>query len=95
MKKIYHLRRTEDGANFQIISRYSDPLSAICAMRREVKRQAFRFVNELEDFNLYQTSDERWPDAWGYANNGYTFEHNGRILRYEVVNIKELNKSDK
>lgn len=44
------------------------------------------FVNGVE-FSAFPTSDERYPDAWGYANNGYCIVMGKSKTQYSVIEI--------
>ena len=60
------------------------------AMRRMVLETVSQLIDDNEDFSLCQTNDSRWPDAWGYANNGYMFTYNCQKIMFEVVDTEYL-----
>lgn len=89
----YVRRSTDGGETFENVS-YAcpNPLSAIIAMRNKVREKVLQLIYSGFDVRVYQTSDSRWPDAWGYANNGYTIEygHQKEMIIYEVVDAEDL-----
>ena len=93
-ESLFYVRcSTDGGETFENVS-YAcvNPLSAMIIMRSKVRDMASKLINDNKDFSLYQTSDSRWPDAWGFANNGYTIEygHEKKKIIYEVVDVEDL-----
>ena len=90
----FYVRRSIDGGKtFENVSRACpNPLSAIIAMRNKVREKMSQLISLCQDVSVYQTNDSRWPDAWGYANNGYTIEygHEKEKIIYEVVDAEDL-----
>lgn len=89
----YVRRSTDGGETFENVSRACpNPLSAMIIMRNQVRKKMSQFISLGLDVRAYQTNDSRWPDAWGYANNGYTIEygHEKEKIIYEVVDAKDL-----
>ena len=84
---------TDGGETFDNVS-YAciNPLSAILKMRSKVREKVSQLISSGFDIRAYQTNDSRWPDAWGYANNGYTIEygHEKEVIIYEVVDAEDL-----
>ena len=93
-ESLFYVRcSTDGGETFENVSRACpNPLSAMIIMRSKVRDMASKLINDNKDFSLYQTSDSRWPDAWGYANNGYTIEYGPQkeMIIYEVVDAEDL-----
>lgn len=84
---------TDGGETFGNVSRACpNPLSAMIIMRSKVRDMASKLIYDNKDFSLCQTNDSRWPDAWGYANNGYTIEYGSEKEKiiYEVVDAEDL-----
>ena len=84
---------TDGGETFDNVSYVCpDPLSAILIMRNKVREKVSQIISAGLDVRAYQTSDSRWPDAWGYANNGYTIEYGSckEMIIYEVVDAEDL-----
>ena len=48
---------------------------------------------EGTEFSAYPTSDERYPDAWGYANNGYCIKRGKSTMQYTVIEISAQKKN--
>ena len=93
-ESLFYVRCSTDcGETFENVS-YAcpNPLSAILIMRRKVREKVSQLISAGLDVRAYQTSDSRWPDAWGYANNGYTIEygHEKKKIIYEVVESNGL-----
>lgn len=84
---------TDGGETFENVSRACpNPLSAMIIMRNQVREKMSQFISLGLDVRAYQTNDSRWPDAWGYTNNGYTIEygHEKEKIIYEVVDADGL-----
>ena len=84
---------TDGGETFENVSRACpNPLSAMIIMRNQVREKMSQFISLGLDVRAYQTNDSRWPDAWGYANNGYTitYGHEKEKIIYEVVDTEDL-----
>ena len=93
-ESIFYVRcSTDGGETFENVS-YAcvNPLSAILIMRKKVQEKVSQLISAGLDVRAYQTSDSRWPDAWGYTNNGYTIEygHEKKKIIYEVVESNGL-----
>ena len=93
-ESIFYVRcSTDGGETFENVS-YAcvNPLSAILIMRNKVREKVSQLISAGLDVRAYQTSDSRWPDAWGYANNGYTIEYGPQkeMIIYEVVDAEDL-----
>ena len=89
----YVRRSTDGGETFENVSRACpNPLSAIIAMRIKVREKVSQLISLCQDVSVYQTNDSRWPDAWGYANNGYTitYGHEKEKIIFEVVDAEGL-----
>lgn len=93
-ESIFYVRcSTDGGKTFDKVSYVcQDPLSAILIMRNKVREKVSQLIYPGFDVRAYQTNDSRWPDAWGYANNGYTIEygHEKKKIIYEVVESNGL-----
>ena len=84
---------TDGGETFENVSRACpNPLSAMIIMRSKVREKVSQLIYSGFDIRAYQTNDSRWPDAWGYANNGYTIEYGPQkeMIIYEVVDAEDL-----
>ena len=86
-ESLFYVRCSTDcGETFENVS-YAcpNPLSAIIAMRSKVREKVSQLIYSGFDVRAYQTNDSRWPDAWGFANNGYTIEygHQKEMIIYE------------
>ena len=89
----YVRRSTDGGETFENVSRACpNPLSAMTIMRNKVREKMPQLISLGQDVRAYQTNDSRWPDAWGYTNNGYTIEygHEKEKIIYEVVDAEGL-----
>ena len=73
----------------EVISTHKTPKRAIERMLKEVKATLLECFKTGYEINTYPTSDSRYPDAWGYANNGYCIKSNCRISQFEVVEIED------
>lgn len=73
--------------NVETYARFLNVDSAMACL----SRVAHRYIKEqIEDVNTvvaYKTSDERYPDAWGYGNNGYCVKSNGVTKQFEVIEM--------
>ena len=67
-----------------IASVHNSPDAAIKRMYKLAKKRLMDYYNRGEAFAAYPTSDERYPDAWGYANNGYCIDVCGGNTQYIV-----------
>lgn len=84
---------TDGGKTFEnVSSAYPSPLLAMTTMRSKVREKMSQLISLDQDVRAYKTNDSRWPDAWGYANNGYTIEygHEKEKIIYEVVDNEGL-----
>lgn len=84
---------TDGGETFENVSRACpNPLSAILIMRNQVRKYVSQLISSGLDVRAYQTNNSRWPDAWGYTNNGYTIEYGSckEMIIYEVVDAEDL-----
>ena len=93
-ESIFYVRcSTDGGETFDNVSyACTEPLSAILIMRNKVREKVSQLIYSGFDVRAYQTNDSRWPDAWGFANNGYTIEydHQKEKIIYEVVDAEDL-----
>ena len=93
-ESLFYVRcSTDGGKTFENVSYVcTNPLSAILIMRKKVQEKVSQLISAGLDVRAYQTSDSRWPDAWGYTNNGYTIEygHEKKKIIYEVVDVEDL-----
>lgn len=71
----------------ETISTHKTPDKAIYKMLKLVKATIRKCFVEGTEFSAYPTSDERYPDAWGYANNGYCIKIGKSTTQYEVIEI--------
>ena len=93
-ESLFYVRcSTDGGKTFDNVSRACpNPFSAILIMRNLVRKYVSQLIYAGLDVRAYQTNDSRWPDAWGYTNNGYTIEygHEKEKIIFEVVDIEDL-----
>lgn len=71
----------------EVISTHNIPCNAIYKMLKLAKATIAECFREGLEFSAYPTSDERYPDAWGYANNGYCIRIGNSIRQYTVIEI--------
>lgn len=77
------------GGLNEVISTHSTPDEAIEQMLQYAKSNVRWCFDNGYEFSAYPTSDSRYPDAWGYANNGYCIKTNGQTWQYEVTEIED------
>ena len=73
----------------EVISVHNTPKRAIERMLKEAKATLLEYFPAEHEITAYPTSNSRYPDAWGYANNGYCIECNCRTTQFEVTEIKD------
>lgn len=83
----YQVKVNIDGYK-EIISIHKTPDKAIEKMLKAAKTTIAECFKDGTEFSAFPTSDERYPDAWGYANNGYCIRRGVSTTRYEVTEIK-------
>lgn len=71
----------------EIVSTHNTPDKAINIMLKAAKATISKCFVEGTEFSAYPTSDVRYPDAWGYANNGYCIKIGKSTTQYEVIEI--------
>lgn len=71
----------------EIVSTHNTPDKAINIMLKAAKATIAECFNEGAEFTAFPTSDERYPDAWGYANNGYFIKRGKSTIQYIVIEI--------
>lgn len=77
---------TSTGIKKDICCSFNDVKSAIKAMIELGIEQAKEFVLEgLDEVTSYMTSNEEYPDAWGFGNNGFCIRYNEQWYQYEVI----------
>lgn len=69
----------------EVISIHNRPDKAIDKMLKEAKSTIAECFKYGTEFSAYPTSDERYPDAWGYANNGYCIKRGKSTIQYAVT----------
>ena len=82
----YQVTVNIDGYH-EIISTHKTPGKAIDKMLKAAKATIAECFNNGTEFSAFPTSDSRYPDAWGYANNGYCIKRGKNITQYEVREI--------
>lgn len=71
----------------EIISTHKTAKKAIFEMLKSAKRCIAECFNYGNEFSAFPTSDERYPDAWGFANNGYCIKIGKSTTQYIVIEI--------
>lgn len=84
----YQVTVNIDGYH-EIISTHKTPGKAIDKMLKAAKATIAECFNNGTEFSAFPTSDSRYPDAWGYANNGYCIKRGENITQYEVREITD------
>lgn len=69
----------------EVISIHNSPDKAIGKMLKAAKTTIAECFKDGTEFSAYPTSDERYPDAWGYANNGYCIKRGKSTIQYAVT----------
>lgn len=82
----YYVIVNNDGYQ-ETISIHNTPNKAIDIMLKAAKATIVKCFREGSEFSAYPTSDERYPDAWGYANNGYCIKIGKSTTQYAVIEI--------
>ena len=77
----------------ETISIHNTPDKAIDIMLKAAKATIAECFGEGTEFSAYPTSDERYPDAWGYANNGYCIKRGKSTTQYTVIEISAQKKN--
>ena len=77
----------------EVISTHVTPDKAIDKMLKAAKAIITECFKEGTEFTAYPTSDERYPDAWGYANNGYCIKRGKSTMQYTVIEISTHKKN--
>lgn len=65
----------------------STPALAISQMWRFALADVRRELKDGAEVSITQTSDSRYPDAWGYANNGLLITSGSKLIQWEVVEV--------
>ena len=84
----YQVTVNIDGYH-EIISTHKTPGKAIEKMLKAAKETIAECFNNGTEFSAFPTSDSRYPDAWGYANNGYCIKRSKSKTQYEVKEITD------
>lgn len=71
----------------EIISNHYTADKAVDLMLKYAKSTIVECFTNGVEFSAFPTSDERYPDAWGYANNGYCIKIGKSITQYAVIEI--------
>ena len=77
----------------ETISIHNTPDKAIDKMLEAAKATIAECFGEGTEFSAYPTSDERYPDAWGYANNGYCIKRGKSTTQYAVIEMGDLKQN--
>ena len=77
----------------ETISIHNTPDKAIDKMLKAAKATIAECFGEGTEFSAYPTSDERYPDAWGYANNGYCIKRGKSTTQYAVIEMGDLKQN--
>lgn len=77
----------------ETISIHNTPDKAIDIMLKAAKATIAECFKDGTEFSAYPTSDERYPDAWGYANNGYCIKRGKSTMQYTVIEISTHNRN--
>lgn len=92
MKTRYKVQKTiipninfKDLSQTHVISYHTTPGKAIENMKKLAFVDARHMLHETTEVTIAQTSDERYPDAWGYANNGIQIKAESKLIQWEVI----------
>lgn len=70
------------------VSDHLTPLKALCKMEDCAMKELRKMIADTGKVSVVRTSDERYPDAWGYANNGILLEHEDHWgVQFQVVEV--------
>ena len=92
MKKVKYQvqRRTNfNGAAeaLTIFSKHRTPLKALCQMETLALEDINIALSNHLEVTISRTSDSRYPDAWGMANNGILIKAGVWWWQWEVVEV--------
>lgn len=82
----YQVSVNIDGYH-EIISTHKTPDKAIDKMLKAAKAIIMKCFHNGTEFSAFPTSDSRYPDAWGYANNGFCIKMDESTTQFEVIEI--------
>ena len=77
----------------EIMSTHVTPDKAIDNMLKAAKATIAECFKEGMEFSAFPTSDSRYPDAWGYANNGYCIKRGKSTTQYTVIEMGDLKQN--
>lgn len=78
--------RNNKGTNLTIESNISNVHNAFEKMMDEAMHQMKALLIEgLDDVKAEMTSNNKYPNAWGYGNNGVCIRYNLGWYQFEVV----------
>ena len=70
-----------------IFSKHRTPLKALCQMEKLAFTDVQGIFDNYGEFTVSRTSDSRYPDAWGMANNGVLIKADVWWWQWEVVEV--------
>ena len=91
MKKTkYQIQRRWNFNGHEEVKYYGRTLTPLKALKR-MEEQAFVEIETILSYNLEitirRTSDSRYPNAWGMANNGILIRTDIYWVQWEVVEV--------
>lgn len=91
MKKTkYQVQRRTNINGYEELKVYGRklfPLSALKLMEEMAFFDIRASLNGCTEVIISRTSDARYPDSWGYANNGILIKVNSYYIQWEVVEV--------
>lgn len=70
-----------------VLSKHCTPLKALCQMEKWAFAEVQRAFDNYGEFTVSRTSDSRYPDAWGMANNGILIKAGVWWWQWEVIEV--------
>lgn len=91
MKKTkYQIQRRWNFNGHEELKDYGRSLTPLKALKR-MEELAFNEIETILSYNLEvtirRTSDSRYPNAWGMANNGILIRTDIYLVQWEVVEV--------
>ena len=91
MKKVKYQvqRRTNFNGceELNVIGRSLTPLKALMLMEKSAFADVNMAISNYLEVTISRTSDSRYPDAWGMANNGILIKAGVCWWQWEVVEV--------
>ena len=91
MKKTkYQVQRRTNINGYEEMKDYGRklfPLSALKLMEELAFYDIRASLNHCAEVTISRTSDSRYPDSWGHANNGILIRVHSYWIQWEVVEV--------